>query len=80
MVDAETSNLFYRLLEKRIHDNGCGKFSEQVLILLDAEQILSDRSFSVNIKIIIPKSRNYAFTLLVLNWLKLYQHIVKLCH
>jgi len=37
-----------------------------VLILLDAERMLSDRSFGVNIKIIIPKSRNYAFTLLVL--------------
>ena len=70
MVDAEPSNVFYRPLEKRIHDSGYGKFSEQGL-LSDAEQILSDRSFSVNIKIIIPKSRNYAFTLLVLNWLKL---------
>jgi hypothetical protein len=60
--------VFYRPLEKRIHGSAYGKFSEQLLILLDAEQILSDRSFSVNIKIIIPKSRNYAFTLLVLNW------------
>ena len=29
MVDAEPSNVFYRPLEKRIHDSGYGKFSEQ---------------------------------------------------
>ena len=79
MVDAETSNVFYPVRWQNASMTAATENSQNK-VLSDAEQILSDRSFSVNIKIIIPKSRNYAFTLLVLNWLKLYQYIVKLYH